>query len=55
MGQFKGEGIVLRSMNLGEWDKLLTVFTQGQGRLKIVAKGARKIQSRYRSEERRVG
>ena len=49
MGQFKGEGIVLRSMNLGEWDKLLTVFTQGQGRLKIVAKGARKIQSRYAS------
>lgn len=49
MGQFKGEGIVLRSMNLGEWDKLLTVFVQGQGRLKIVAKGARKIQSRYAS------
>ena len=49
MGQFRGEGIVLRSMNLGEWDKLLTVFTQGQGRLKIVAKGARKIQSRYAS------
>ncbi|MDP3488199.1 MAG: DNA repair protein RecO [Bacillota bacterium] len=49
MGQFKGEGVVLRSMNLGEWDKLLTVFTYGQGRLKIVAKGARKIQSRYAS------
>ena len=49
MGQFRGQGIVLRSMNLGEWDKLLTVFTEGQGKLKIVAKGARKVQSRYAS------
>jgi len=49
MGQFKGQGIVLRSLNLGEWDKLLTVFAEGQGKIKVVAKGARKIQSRYAS------
>lgn len=49
MAQVKGEGIVLRATNLGEWDKLLVIFAQGHGKVKAVAKGARKIQSRYAS------
>ncbi len=49
MPQFKGEGVVLRSSNLGEWDKLLVVLGQGAGKTRIVAKGARKVQSRYAS------
>lgn len=49
MGQFKGQGVVIRSINLGEWDKLLTVFSEGRGKIKVVAKGARKVQSRYAS------
>lgn len=49
MAQIKGEGIVLRATNLGEWDKLLVIFAEGRGKVKAVAKGARKIQSRYAS------
>jgi DNA repair protein RecO (recombination protein O) len=49
MPQSRGEGVVLRSSNLGEWDKLLVVLGQGSGKMRIVAKGARKVQSRYAS------
>jgi len=49
MPLLRGEGVVLRSMNLGEWDRLLVVLTVGLGKIKVVAKGARKVQSRYAS------
>jgi len=49
MPLLRGEGIVLRSMNLGEWDRLLVILAVGLGKVKVVAKGARKVQSRYAS------
>lgn len=46
MALHKTQGIVLRRMNLGEADRILTVFTRKFGKLKAVAKGSRKTQSR---------
>jgi DNA repair protein RecO (recombination protein O) len=40
-------GIVLKEMPLGEADKLLTVFSREQGRISVVAKGAKKPGSRF--------
>lgn len=40
-------GIVLKEMPLGEADKLLTVFSKEQGRISVVAKGAKKPGSRF--------
>lgn len=47
MGLYKTEGIVLRSLNLSEADKLATVMTLKYGKIKCVAKAARKIKSRF--------
>jgi DNA repair protein RecO len=49
MPQAKGDGIVLRVADFGEWDRLLVVFAAGSGKTRMVAKGARKAQSRYAS------
>jgi len=43
---YRTEGIVLRRSDFGEADRLLTVFTPGRGKLRLVAKGARKPSSR---------
>src|SRR5512136_1403131 len=43
---YRTEAIVLRRTDLGEADRLLTIFTPGRGKLKVVAKGARKVGSR---------
>ncbi|MGH7455247.1 MAG: DNA repair protein RecO, partial [bacterium] len=42
----KAEGIVIRSMNMGETSKLVTLFTRELGLLKIIAKGSRSSKSR---------
>lgn len=39
--------VVLSSMKLGEADKLVTFFTAKRGKLKGVAKGARRMKSRF--------
>lgn len=49
MPQAKGDGIVLRVADFGEWDRLLVVFAVGSGKTRMIAKGARKTQSRYAS------
>jgi DNA repair protein RecO (recombination protein O) len=41
------KGIVLGSSNLGETDKIVTLYTEQYGKIKGVAKGARKIKSRF--------
>lgn len=46
MRSFQTEGIVLKRKNLGEADRLLTVFTKKHGKIKILAKGVRHIKSR---------
>ena len=43
----KSEAIVLRSINLSEADKLVTFMTKQFGRVKCVAKSARKIKNRF--------
>ena len=43
---YKTEGIVLRSMDLGEADRVLTVLTPRLGKLRVVAKGIRRPRSR---------
>ena len=43
----KTEAIVLRSLRFGEADRILHVYTLVQGRLGVIAKGARKTTSRF--------
>jgi len=43
---YKTEGIVLRSMNLGEADRVLTILTPRLGKLRVIAKGVRRTRSR---------
>jgi DNA repair protein RecO (recombination protein O) len=43
---YRTEAIVLRRTDFGEADRLLTVFTPERGKLRLVAKGARKPSSR---------
>lgn len=42
----RAEAIVLRHNDWGEADRLLTLYTREQGKVRVVAKGARKINSR---------
>jgi DNA repair protein RecO (recombination protein O) len=43
---FRTEAIVLKRTNFGEADRLLTLYSREFGKLKAIAKGARKPQSR---------
>lgn len=43
---YKTEAIVLRTMELGEADRVLTVLTPRLGKLRVIAKGVRKPRSR---------
>lgn len=45
----KTEGIVLKRKNIGEADRILTLFTKDRGKLQIKAMGVRKISSRRSS------
>lgn len=45
---YKTLGVVLRQVNIGEADRILTVFTKDYGKLRLVAKGVRKLTSRKR-------
>lgn len=46
MNQIVTQGIILRRINYGEADRILTVLTPDQGKLSLVAKGARRIKSK---------
>ncbi len=46
MRAIKVEGIILKRRNLGEADRILTVFTQNLGKISVLAKGVRRITSR---------
>lgn len=43
---YKTEGIVLRYSPLGEADRLLTILTPGLGKLRLVARGVRRVDSK---------
>ncbi len=49
MRSFKTEGIIIKRKNFGEADRFLTVLTPRYGKIKILAKGVRKISSRRSS------
>ena len=44
---YKDEAVVLRTMRLGEADRIVTFVGRGQGRIRAVAKGVRKTKSRF--------
>src|SRR6266540_1158375 len=43
---FRADSVVLRHSNWGEADRLLVLYTREQGKLRAIAKGARKVTSR---------
>jgi DNA repair protein RecO (recombination protein O) len=46
MNQLQTTGIILSRTDFGEADRILTVLTQNQGKLRLMAKGVRKIKSK---------
>jgi DNA repair protein RecO (recombination protein O) len=44
---YRDDGVVLRVQKLGESDRIITVLTRGHGRVRAVAKGIRRITSRF--------
>lgn len=49
MALFDTEAVILKTLRLGEADKLVTLLTEKRGLVKAVAKGARRSRSRYGS------
>lgn len=47
MATYHDRGIVLRSFDLGEADRIVTFMTEGRGKVRAVAKGIRKTKSRF--------
>jgi len=46
MGSFGVAGIIIKRKNFSESDRILTVMTRNLGKIKVIAKGVRKITSR---------
>ena len=46
-GLYRDQGVVLRTVKLGEADRIITFMTQGHGKVRAVAKGIRKSGSRF--------
>ena len=46
-GSFKTEAVVLRSIRFGEADRVLHLYSEDRGRLGAVAKGVRRVRSRF--------
>lgn len=46
MAVFSCEGIIVKRSNFGEADRLLTIITPYKGKIRVVAKGVRRITSR---------
>jgi DNA repair protein RecO (recombination protein O) len=46
-GPLRTEAVVLRSIRYGEADRILHLYTPGQGRVGAIAKGARRARSRF--------
>lgn len=44
---YRDRGVVLRSVKLGETDRIVTILGQGEGKIRAVAKGIRKPGSRF--------
>jgi DNA repair protein RecO (recombination protein O) len=46
-GLYRDEGIVLKTIKLGEADRIVTLYTRDTGKVRAVAKGIRKTKSRF--------
>ncbi len=46
MKGIKAEGIIIRRINSGEADRILTILTRSEGKIRVKAKGVRKLNSR---------
>jgi DNA repair protein RecO (recombination protein O) len=44
---YRDEGVVLRTMRLGEADRIVTMMTKGHGKVRAVAKGVRRTRSKF--------
>jgi DNA repair protein RecO (recombination protein O) len=44
---YRDEGVVLRTMRLGEADRIVALLTRGHGKVRAVAKGVRRTTSRF--------
>lgn len=49
MALYKAEGVVLRTRNLGEADKICVIYSREEGKLSAVARGSRRSRSRLLS------
>ncbi|MDI6821455.1 MAG: DNA repair protein RecO [Actinomycetota bacterium] len=49
MSLYKTQGIVLKSIKLGEADKIITIYTNSRGKISAVAKGIRRTTSKFGS------
>lgn len=47
MALYRDEGVVLRTVKLGEADRIVTVLTKEHGKVRAVAKGVRRVKSRF--------
>ena len=47
MGLYRDEGVVLRTAKLGEADRIITMLTRRNGKIRAVAKGVRRTKSRF--------
>ncbi len=46
MRTYKTEGIILKRINYGEADRILTIYSKHYGKIRAIAKGVRKLTSR---------
>src|SRR3989344_2032668 len=46
MRTFSSEGIILKRVDFGEADRLITIFTKGKGKITSLGRGIRRIESR---------
>ncbi|MBT1172794.1 DNA repair protein RecO [Bifidobacterium sp. MA2] len=47
MPLYRDEGVVLRTVKLGEADRIITLLTKSHGKVRAVAKGVRRTKSRF--------
>lgn len=47
MSLYRDQGVVLRTIRLGEADRIVTLVTEHHGKVRAVAKGVRKTKSRF--------
>ena len=47
MQLYRDDGIVLRTQKLGEADRIITILTRDNGRVRLVAKGVRRTTSKF--------